>query len=66
MTRQSIKENVITFGFGLPLAGVSNTNITFELGKIGKKSNNLVQENYWAMRIGFSLNDIWFIKRKYN
>ena len=63
---QSIKENVITFGFGLPLAGVSNTNVTFEFGKIGKKSNNLVEENYWAMRIGFSLNDIWFIKRKYN
>ena len=66
INNESINENVITFGFGLPMAGVSNTNITFELGKIGNKNNNLVEENYWTMRVGFSLNDIWFIKRKYN
>ena len=66
INNESINENVITFGFGLPMAGVSNTNVTFELGKIGNKNNNLVEENYWTMRVGFSLNDIWFIKRKYN
>ena len=48
------------------MAGVSNTNVTFELGKIGNKNNNLVEENYLTVRVGFSLNDIWFIKRKYN
>ena len=66
INNQPINENVITFGFGLPMAGVSNTNITFEHGKIGNKNNNLVEENYWTVRVGFSLNDIWFIKRKYN
>jgi hypothetical protein len=48
------------------MAGLSNTNITFETGKLGTKNNNLIEENYWAIRLGFSLNDIWFIKRKYN
>ena len=66
LNNQSIKENGITFGFGLPMAGYSNTNVTFEIGKLGTKNNNLIEENYWAIRIGFSLNDIWFIKRKYN
>ena len=66
INNESINENVITFGFGLPMAGVSNTNVTFELGKIGNKNNNLVEENYLTVRVGFSLNDIWFIKRKYN
>ena len=66
INNQSIKENGITFGLGLPMAGLSNTNITFETGKLGTKNNNLIEENYWAIRLGFSLNDIWFIKRKYN
>ena len=66
LNNQSIKENGITFGLGLPMAGLSNTNVTFEIGKLGTKNNNLVEENYWAIRLGFSLNDVWFIKRKYN
>ena len=66
INNQSIKENGITFGLGLPMAGLSNTNITFETGNLGTKNNNLIEENYWAIRLGFSLNDIWFIKRKYN
>ena len=66
INNQSIKENGVTFGLGLPMAGLSNTNITFETGKLGTKNNNLIEENYWAIRLGFSLNDIWFIKRKYN
>ncbi len=66
INNQSIKENGITFGLGLPMAGYSNTNVTFEIGKLGTKNSNLIEENYWAVRFGFSLNDIWFIKRKYN
>ncbi|MDG2371037.1 MAG: hypothetical protein P8L83_00270 [Flavobacteriaceae bacterium] len=66
VNNQLIKENGITFGLGLPMASYSNTNVTFEFGKLGTKNNNLIEENYWAIRLGFSLNDIWFIKRKYN
>ena len=62
----SIEENGITFGVGLPMAGFSNANIGFEIGKRGKKSATLIQENYWSVRLGLSLNDRWFIKRKFN
>jgi len=61
-----LRETGITFGFGLPMAGYSNTNIGFEIGKRGSIENNLVMEKFWSLRIGFSLNDIWFIKRQYN
>ncbi len=66
INNQSIKENGITFGVGLPMAGYSNTNVTFEFGKLGTKNQNLIEEKFWSVRIGFSLNDLWFIKRKYN
>ena len=56
----------ISFGVGLPMTGLSNTNIGFEIGKKETDNNALVQETYWTLRVGFSLNDLWFIKRKYN
>ena len=61
-----LKETAFSFGVGLPMAGFSNTNIGFEVGTRGEKSKSFVQENFFAFRIGFSLNDKWFIKRKYN
>ncbi len=61
-----LKETGINFGFGLPLAGFSNTNIGFEYGSRGGGDDNLFKENFWSFRIGFSLNDRWFIKRKFN
>lgn len=55
----------ITFGFGLPLGGsFSNLNIGFELGKKGTTSADLIEENYFKMNVGLSLNDLWFRKRK--
>ena len=61
-----LKETGINFGFGLPLAGYSNTNIGFEYGARRVDDENLFKENFWSFRIGFSLNDKWFLKRKYN
>ena len=61
-----LRETGITFGFGLPMTGYSNTNIGIEIGKRGSIENNLVMEKFWSLRIGFSLNDIWFIKRQFN
>ena len=60
-----LKETGVNFGFGLPLAGFSNTNIGFEYASRVADSNTY-KENFWSFRIGFSLNDKWFIKRKYN
>ncbi|MBP8792502.1 MAG: hypothetical protein KBE41_00170 [Lutibacter sp.] len=53
----------ISFGLGLPVGNqLSNLNIGFELGKRGKVTNNLVQENYVNVRLSLSLNDKWFRK----
>ena len=61
-----LTETGISFGMGLPLGGLSNVNVGLELSQRGQKEDNLVKESLIALRVGLSLNDIWFIKRKYN
>jgi hypothetical protein len=63
---KAIENTGITFGVGFPVAGFSNVNMVFELGKLGAGGQSLIEENYVNIRIGFSLNDRWFIKRKFN
>jgi hypothetical protein len=55
----------LNLGLGLPVAGLSKANLGLEIGKVGD-NDSLVKENYLALRLGLSLNDVWFIKRKYN
>ncbi|WP_310559253.1 hypothetical protein [Flavobacterium sp.] len=56
----------MTLGLGLPITGsLSNFNVGLEFGKKGTTTNNLVQENYFILNLGFSLNDKWFVKNKY-
>ena len=59
----------MSFGLGLPLGRrLSNVNLGFEFGKKGTTSNNLIQENYFNLRLGLSLNAVgrqaWFQKRR--
>ena len=70
-----LKERVYSIGASFPMggyysannvSGFSNLNVGFELGTRGINSGSLIKENFWALRIGLSLNDLWFIKRKYN
>ena len=61
-----LTETGISFGLGLPLGGLSNANVGLELSQRGQKDSGLVQETIVALRVGLSLNDIWFVKRKYN
>lgn len=57
----------ITFGLGLPLGrSFSNLNLGFELGRRGTTRANLIEESYFKINIGLSLNDFWFQKRKIN
>jgi hypothetical protein len=64
---EDIKDFGITFGLGLPgIKKVSNLNLGVELGTRGTTTNNLVKENYFNLHISFSLNDVWFVKRKIN
>ncbi|PKH67064.1 hypothetical protein CXF59_14315 [Flavobacterium sp. ALD4] len=63
---ESINDVGFTLGFGLPITEtLSNVNIGLELGKKGTTSSNLVQENYVNISVGFSLNDKWFVQRKF-
>jgi hypothetical protein len=62
-----IKDGALTLGLGMPLKGAfSNINIGFELGERGTKSAGLVSEQYMNFNVSLSLNDRWFVKRKYD
>jgi len=63
---QAIKDFGITFGLGLPIGNFSKANIGVEVGKMGTKNAGLIEEKYTNIMLGFSLSDIWFIKRKYD
>lgn len=60
----------ITFGLGLPLGyrsgAFSNLNLGFEIGKKGTTDGSLVEEGYFKINMGLSLNDKWFRKRTIN
>ena len=57
----------ITFGIGLPIARRSSmVNLAFEVGQRGTTANDLIKEQYVNLRIGFTFNDKWFLKRKYD
>ena len=71
----SLKQNIFSIGASFPLggyysannvSGFSNLNVGLEFGSRGINSGSLLKESFWALRIGLSLNDLWFIKRKYN
>ena len=65
----SLTDRGIAFGVGLPalrLGAFSNANLGVTLGSRSTPDPSLVKENYWHVKLGFSLNDLWFIKRKYN
>lgn len=56
----------ITLGAGLPIGKTNDgsmVNVSLEYGKRGTSNDGLIQENYFGMKLGFDLNDIWFRKR---
>lgn len=66
LNNQTIEDFGMTFGLGFPVGGLSKINIGVELGQLGTLDDGLVKENYANIMLGFSLSDIWFIKRKYD
>jgi len=65
-----IKRMALTAGLGLPLRPNNGSfykiNISAEVGKRGTLANGLVKENYINLRLGFTLNDRWFTKYKFD
>ena len=63
---EDINEFGITFGVGLPAGRMlSNVNLGFEYGQRGTTDSGLVQEDFFSAKISLSLNDRWFVKRKF-
>jgi hypothetical protein len=61
-----------TLGMGLPLRNYNRQNeqftlinLAFEFIKRGN-NDNVLKENIFRLSAGFSLSDLWFIKRKYD
>ncbi len=64
---EDINEFGISFGVGLPAGRrISNINLTFEVGQRGTTNAGLVEENFFNVGVSLSLNDIWFVQRKFN
>ena len=56
-----------SFGIGLPLRKFGSIiNLSYEIGRRGTIKDNLIQENYWSVFFGLTINDVWFLKRKYD
>jgi hypothetical protein len=66
----SLSRSGITVGLGYPIRRTNNSigqlNAVLEFGKRGTLNNGLVREGYTRFAIGFTVNDKWFIKRKYD
>jgi hypothetical protein len=60
----------INFGLGFPLVSSRSAfykiNFATEIGERGTIENNLVKENFVNFTLGFTINDRWFQKYKYD
>lgn len=62
-----LNEYGISIGFGFPIKrSAAMLHISAEGGKRGTVSTNLIEENYLKLSIGFTLNDRWFVKPKFD
>jgi len=70
INNKPLTEYGITFGMGLPIkrqeSALPNLNFGFEYGKRGQAKGGLIEETFFNFNIGITINDRWFIKRKYD
>ena len=67
ISETGIKDWSVSLGLGMPLRKVnSRINIAFELGQQGTTNNQLITETFFITTFGFTLNDRWFVKPKYD
>src|SRR5690606_16484253 len=62
---KQVKDFGINFGLSLP-TGRSSLDLAFSVGKRGNKSENILEESYYKVYFGITLNDQWFIKQKFD
>lgn len=53
-------------GIGIPLKnGASSMNVAIEAGLNGTTSNGLIEERFLLLHLNFSINELWFIRKKF-
>jgi hypothetical protein len=62
----SIDEFGINFGASFPVAGLSTLDLAIKFGERGTIENGLINESFTQIVLGLTINEKWFIKRKYN
>lgn len=68
---KDVKQMALTFGVGLPLANslqrtaFYKLNFTTEVGRRGTMQTGTLQENYINLHLGFTINDQWFRRFKF-
>ena len=55
-----------TICLGFPFKSVAHLNLTGDFGSRGGSDKTVLRETYYRITFGFVLNDIWFIKRKFD
>ena len=66
VNNQTLTDFGINFGASLPVSGFSSLDLAAKIGRLGESGNGLVRENYFKIVIGATINDRWFIKRRYD
>jgi len=67
INNEDVNEFGISFGVGLPAGSfLTNVNLGVEYGQRGTTSNNLVQEQFVNVFLSLSLNDKWFVRRRFD
>ncbi len=64
-----INDNALSIGAGLPMGRYKllyQVNLSLEIGQNGTVANNLIKQQYLRATLGFTFNDRWFIKTKYD
>ncbi len=62
-----LDERSASFGFSAPMMrGISSLNMAFVFGQRGTLESNLIQENFFRVHLGLTVNDQWFVRRKIN
>lgn len=67
INNKRVNEYGVTLGLGLPVGmnrALNTFNLGVELGQVGSK--DLVEHKYIQVKLGFTFNDRWFIKYKYD
>lgn len=57
----------LTAGASLPFKRTTDRiHTALEIGRRGTEANGLIRENFYRLSVSVSLNDRWFVKRKYD